>query len=218
MIMTARISAADSMPTPSGGPLKSGSACSAGRHRPPRAAGRAARGRRCPRGRRRSTGSPPAARSGTRAAAAASAGQSSEMKTAMPSATGVAMQQRENRRVERAPDERQRAELAGRPDPTSRCARTRSRTSGSTAIDWRVSSKPIADDDADEHAARTRPSPAGTRDRSSPRRCASTLAATLIRQLDLAERRHLQLDDARRAAARSRAPRRTSGRRSAPTS
>ena len=35
------------------------------------------------------------------------------MKTAMPSATGVAMSERQDRGIERPPDERQRAEFAG---------------------------------------------------------------------------------------------------------
>ena len=81
------------------------------------------------------------------------------MKTAMPSAIGVAMQQREHRRIERAPDERQRAELAGHRIPDRRCARSRSRTSGSTAIDCRASSKPIATTISDQHERRTAPVP-----------------------------------------------------------
>ena len=75
------------------------------------------------------------------------AGQSSEMKTAMPSAIGRRDQQREHRRVERAPDERQRAELAGDRIPDRRCARSSKPNFWIDSIDCRVSSTPIAHDD-----------------------------------------------------------------------
>ena len=74
MTMIARISAADSMPTPSGGPLKSGSCRSARRQSRSRARAPPAPARRCPTARRRSTESPRAARSGRRAAAGAAPG------------------------------------------------------------------------------------------------------------------------------------------------
>ena len=137
MTMIARISAAESMPTPSGGPAEE-------RDRPhpvgrarPRAAARTAPARRCPRGRRRSTGSPRAARSGTPAAAQPGGRELGDVdRDAERDRRGD--EQGEDRRIERAPDERPRAELAGDRVPACRSARTASRTPGSPARDCRI--------------------------------------------------------------------------------
>ena len=51
-------------------------------------------------------------------------GQSSEMKIAMPERDRRRDEQRQDRRVERAPDERQRAELAGDRIPDVASARS----------------------------------------------------------------------------------------------
>ena len=65
-------------------------------------------------------------------------------------------EQREDRRVERAPDERQRAELARRPDPRSSVRQKSKPNFWIDSIDWRVSSKPIADDDQRRATTRER--------------------------------------------------------------
>ena len=68
------------------------------------------------------------------------------MKTAMPSAIGVGDEQREDRRIQRAPDERERAELTR--DRIPDLVRQKSRPNFSIdSLDWRANSNPIAHDD-----------------------------------------------------------------------
>ena len=214
--MIARISAADSMPTPSGGPLKSGSCRSDVRQSTSRARGRPARARRCPTGRRRSTGI--AASSSVRNTSGCRSHAGTELGDEDRDAERDRRrdQQREDRRIERAPDERQRAELArdripdlGPPEAEAELLNRQHRLPHQLEADRR--------DDAERGRARTAPVPSRNRDRPGrfdPRTADRSAYETLI----FAKRRHLQLDDRSPAAARSRGRRSTSDRRSAPTS
>ena len=123
-------------------------------------------------------------------------------------------QQRQDRRVERAPDERQRAELARRPDPRSRCARSSRPNFWIDSIDWRASSKPMR---ARRSATSTKPNAPVPILNPRSLRSLRVMPATL-RRLDLRKRRHLELHDRLRQRRVAELARRTSGRRSAPTS
>ena len=127
--MMARISAADEHPDAQRRAPRRAAAVAASRACSTSSASNdRARARRCPTGRTRSTESPRAARSGT--ASGRRSARRAELREEDRDAERDRSrdQQRENRRVERAPDERQRAEIPGRPDPTSSSARTASRT------------------------------------------------------------------------------------------
>ena len=211
--MIARISAADSMPTPSGGPVKRGMLRIHSGVRDLELPHERAPARRCPTGRRRSTGSPPAARSGTPAAAQPGRRQ-------LGDEDGDAERdrrrddQRQNRRIERAPDERPRAELAGDRVPDDRSARTASRTARSTAATAGTARRRWPRR-ARSAAARTAPVPARKSDLVGTG--AEAVGTAMYCSLICSSAFSSMLDDVLAAAARSRAPWRTSARRSAPT-
>ncbi len=190
------------MPTPSGGPVNSGSAAQPVRRRDSAARGPPAPARRCPTARRRSTEWRPAVRSGRRAARRSQRGHSSEMKTAMPERHRRRDEQRQHRRIERAPDERQRAELAGHRIPGAGAPEVPGRTS---AIDSDRLPRQLEADGDDDRGEQQREDACARRKPRSRRTHAHGPTATYETLIRL-QRGQLAARRRCRAAARSRAP------------
>ena len=200
--MIARMSAADSMPTPSGGPVKSGSARSQ--------SGVAT----CelPHDRHQHEDAPQAV--DDRRNRREQLGQEHQRlpqpgRRQLGDVDGDAERdrrrddQRQDRRVERAPDERPRAELAEHRIPVSVCQNCQPNC-WIDSRDCANSATPIADDDGDEQQGEHAGAAAEERPRRNGR---PNAAATSHTACTCRQRLQLHVDDRPAAAVRSRAPR-----------